>query len=201
MTNEEKILIAIGEIDDELINEASAPYKAKFNSLTRGLTIAASVTIVSAVILASSGLFMPKSFDKNDMGGAAPPFENSGADGGDFVGTVESEHGFISDIVKTGDHTLKFDLRIFLDCSESFDVLLIGKSSDGSKKAICSSGDAPEGYDLILSPTITVNGNEADTLPNKAGVYTVVIDFSAISGTDYTFEEYFEILGFGRIKR
>ena len=77
MTNEEKLLRAIGEIDDELIKEASVSYKKKPTYITHGLTVAASIVFVSAIILAASK-FLPKSFDKA-AGGSDYPLLNDGA--------------------------------------------------------------------------------------------------------------------------
>ena len=203
MTNEEKLLLAIGEIDDGLISEASVAYKRRSTPLMRGLSVAASVVAVSAVVLASGALFAPKSFDKNDAAGeASPPTENAsdGSDGS-YVGALEGKYGFICNVVRVSEHKIMLDLQIICESTEKFDVVILGENPEKQKKAICTSGDVDDGYDLVVSPVITVNGDTADSLPTAVGAYTVVIDFSAIAETDFTWNDYIEILNFGRIER
>ena len=197
MTNHEKLLRAIGEIDDELIKEAQTPYKRVFTPLTRGLTIAASVVLISAAVLSASDLFLPKAFD-NVAGDAAPAPENNSNPG--MLNAIKSKYGYIYGIVRDG-YKISFEIEIFENYDKDFDIELYGKNKLSGALAICTTTDKTNGYELILSPKITVNGDVQDKLPTSVGIYSVTLDFSDIAETDYTWEEYLIISEFGRIYR
>ena len=102
MTNEDMLFRAIGEIDDELIEEASATYKKRINP-AHGLTIAASIVIISSAILAASSHFMQKSFDKAAGGSDyAPPFNDSASDNNCAPPSNDSSNG--SDVLFPGEN-------------------------------------------------------------------------------------------------
>ena len=196
MTNEEKLLFAIGEIDDELIEEVSSVYKKISTPLTRGLTIAASVVAVSAVILTAGVQLLPKSFDANMSGGdACPPVSDSvnGTGKVEFNISLTGDFGRIYNVVQAEDYKTQFVLEILSEGVEKINVTIFGIGADGKQRAICTNGGAIGNYDLIVAPIFKVNGVLTDSLPTDIGIYTVIIDYSAISGTDFTWKNCIEI--------
>ncbi len=184
MTNEEKLLLAMGEIDDELISEASSAYKRRFTPLTRRLSVAASVVLVSAAVLAASELFLPKAFDTGfDGGNASPPFsestENSGCpDGTEFL---ESEYGRIYNLRSIGDDKISFNLSLHSDCDTALDIYFYGINESGMQELVATTDKSSEIYGYTFPPVITVDGVIAEELPNTVGDYSVTIDFANIS--------------------
>ena len=201
MTDKERLLYAIGDIDDTLIEEASLPYKRIFTPLTRGLTVAASVVIVSAVILAAGGGLLPKFEAGGDFdGNAEPPMDGNGSHGSlDGSDIISADCGYISDFRRLGEYFISFTMVIGSDCTEAHDIIIIGKNEETDELAICTTMDDAPGYSLVLSPALTVNGEKVDKLPSSVGQYFVTVDYSSVSATDYTWKSQIEITGFGKI--
>ena len=201
MTNEEKLLRAIGEIDDALVKEASSSYKRRFTPLTRGLTVAASIAVVSTLLIAS-GLLSPNY--KNDVGGDAssPPEMNDGMNGGSSLsGSVfSSDYGYIY-VLKRENNKITLELQLHKDVEIDLEFTLLGKNSERGSSAICTTRTDTLGYELVLSPQIFVGGEPADKLPSKMGYYSVTIDFSVIENTDYDWYGYISVSEFGDIGR
>ena len=167
MTNEEKILLAIGEIDDEIVAEASAPYKRKPLPAKQVLAVAASIAIVAVGITLLPDL-SKKSFDA--VGNAAAP-EASNPDVshlGDiaYLGCEDGVYRFILDL---GENVGPIDVTLkSLDGS----VVYTTEPTDASND---SSSDVE-----IRRPTITVNGVSVDALPTEPGEYEITISFDGV---------------------
>lgn len=199
MTKEEKLLRAIGEIDEELIKDAASPYKKRFTPLTRGLTVAASIAVTSAILIASSGLLSPK-FD-NAMGGdAAPEVNDSASPGKDSYSTyIESAIGYIYDVREVDTGKISFGLLLYSDTDTRLNVNVFANDAQGNTRLVATNDIDSENYTPKLSPTLTVNLEPCDTLPQKGGNYFITIDFSKILGDENPDFSYIEIVGFGKI--
>lgn len=208
MTNEEKLYLAIGEIDDALIEEAGGDYVRKNNYTKRLIAIAASAAIVTVAVIGSSRFFDASL--KNDMAGDAPgdyepnmkPGANEGygpessASGTDGSGdTDNATDGTSYAALKSINATnLTLKLTICEDMQSPIDVYLY--SADKSV-VYTTAKDADEGN--VRRPTVIVNGEIADGLPYESGSYEVKIIFDGIDALDVEWEKYLFIDGFAPI--
>ena len=193
MKNEELLYLAIGEIDEELIKEASAPYKKGIPKLYKKLTIAASVTIVSAAVIAGAMMAGAPSLDKS---GSSPDCNNAGSPYEDFESLLTDNAGnSISEIKLLDEYTVSLRLRILSELTTPYELTMIGYSLSGdhSRIAICTTGTPSVEYDTVLSPTITVNGAPSAALPTSVGEYEITVDFSVISEHDFIWDDFLSI--------
>ena len=197
MTNEEKLRRAIGEIDDELLKEASLTYKRRFTPATRGLTVAASVVLVSAAVLAASGAFLPKAFDNVGSDADASPGFNNAHPESNGGGEISSNDGCIYDIKAAGEWKISFGLLLYNDVSEPLEINVYGIDENGNNVLISTTDKSSDGYDENLAPIITVNLDTADRLPDKGGNYFVTVDLSSVFNGERDNLGYIEISGFG----
>ena len=222
MTNEEKILRAIGEIDEELIKEASTPYayKRTFTPLTRGLTVAASVVLVSAAVLSASQLIFslsqkgsdkggmsnsndmlyPEDGDGSDLNGAPSNGSSGSDDDGEKSEIIKSNYGVICGIERE-EFSVSFTLKLYRDSDLDFKVTLIGVNKENGKLASCTDAPNTHLFDEVFPINITVDGKRADKLPTSEGTYEISVDYSEISETEYEWNDYITIWGFGDIQR
>ena len=185
MKNEEKLLLAIGEISDDIIAEASSPYQINRIPFKRAAAIAASVAVVTIGVTLLSGIFAKK-FDANLSGGSAPNM--NGAMEGDCS---EPRIGSLVYMGKSGDNSFNFILT--LDTTGSVNILL--KSTDGN--IFYTTDEAtPNGVE-IRRPTITVNGELSDSLPSLPGEYDITISFDEMED-NVEWNKYITIDPFGR---
>lgn len=178
-----KLALALGEIDDKLVEEARVPYPI-FMTTKRLVTIAASLLVVIVVGIAAVGL-APMIVPMMDKGGNASAPEASDKNNspsamygvGELVVRGESN---ITLIDKTnGKYTFLLNLGEDL---EDLDIYVYGykAGADGAFKltpVVATTADVtPEGYERIDMPKFLVNGSETNTVPTRAGTYTITID-------------------------
>ena len=174
MKNEEKLLLAIGEISDDIISEAEAPYKRRLVPTKKTLAIAASVAVVAVGITLLPGL-LPR--PKFDVGDAAPPEMNGGANGGKVnLDVSETGCGRLECTGRTDGHTFSFILTLYTDLNFPLDVTF--KAKDGSIVYTTEEGVSVDTE--IRRPTITVNGEAKDALPTLSGEYDITISFDGM---------------------
>ena len=174
MKNEEKLLLAIGEISDDIIAEAETPYKRRLVPTKKTLAIAASVAVVAVGIALLPGL-LPR--PKFDAGMAAPPEMNGGASGGEVnLDVSERDCGRLECTGRTDGHTFSFTLTLYSDLTSPLHVTL--KSSDGSVAYTTEEGVSVDTE--IRRPTVTVNGEVQQNLPTTAGEYEITISFDGM---------------------
>ena len=195
MKNEEKLYLALGEIDDSLIEEATTPIK-RSGKVIKIVAIAASGYILTTAALASAGIGLllnggmkdnqssDPSFDGiyND-GSSRPNYGGSSSNGSPAPNEPENSPGdsatngkyFYSDfglVTLKGkvDNQIFFTLEIFRESDSLLHVSSYSKSG-----AIISSTDPEASVDLM--PIIFVDGRQSDSLPSEIGVYNVAIIF------------------------
>ena len=175
MKNEEKLLLSIGEISDDIIAEAEAPYKRRLAPTKKTLAIAASVAVVAVGITLLPGL-LEGSFDKNSGGNSAPEM-NGGMDGTEMNFDIsETTHGILECIERTDGYSFNFKLTLYADLKSPLDVKL--KSQNGS--VVYTTEDASTEGVEVRRPTITVNGEVKQNLPTAAGEYDITISFDGM---------------------
>ena len=110
---------------------------------------------------------------------------NDGMDGN----PTDTAPAIISNAELIDEYTVRFSMNVTDKGKAPPEIKLIGKrTSDDTEtlNGICSTVAPDGGFDVILSPIVTVNGEHADTLPTDPGVYEVTLDFSVI--TEYDLE-------------
>lgn len=182
MKSTEKLYLAIGEIDEKLIEEATSPVKKIAIPIRRFITIAASIVIICTVAIASlnylGDLFLPK----NGGNAAVPPTESEdNIAAPDFGGSNNKDdellgnNMFYSDIgslMLVGREGNKFSF--ILNLISPTDTPIHIHSYDEKDNKI-SSSDSTSG--LANSPIIYVDGKEVDSLPCEMGIYYLNIVF------------------------
>lgn len=195
MKNEEKLLLAIGEISDDIILEASTPYKRKFIPTKKTMAIAASIAVVTIGITLLPRLF-DGVFDKNAGGSSAPEYGDgmNGAIGGgtENLDISETSAGRMECVEKTDGYKFGFTLTLYADLVSSLDVTF--ESTD--KSIIYTTKESIADSTEIRRPTITVNGEVATTLPIKAGEYDITISFDGME-QDVSWSRYINVTEFG----
>lgn len=195
MKNEEKLYLALGEIDDSLIEEATTPIK-RSGKVIKIVAIAASGYILTTAALASAGIGLllnggmvgnkdsaPSFDDIYNDGSSRPNYGGSSSNGSPAPNEPENSPGdsatdgryFYSDfglitLKAKVDNQIFLTLEIFRE-SDS----LIHVSSYNKYGMIISSTDPEASVDLM--PIILVNGRQSDSLPSEVGVYSVSIIF------------------------
>ncbi|MBP3401670.1 MAG: hypothetical protein J6K85_01275 [Clostridia bacterium] len=191
MKNEEKLLLAIGEISDDIISEVSEPYKRKPFPMKQTLAIAASLAVV-VVGVSLSGIFDAR-LDKNMSGAASAPELNDGHyDGSNGSGKFDDVAylGAIAYVGKVGENSFSFNLSLNMDSP----IHVTLKSLDGT--VIYTTENISDEDVEIRRPTITVNGEAADALPSLAGEYDITITFDGME-ENIEWSEYISINPFG----
>ncbi len=189
MKSEEKLLLAIGEISDDIISEVSAPYTRKQFPMRQALAIAASVTVVVVGVSFLSRMF-GTGLDKNMMGSASAP-ESNGSHYGDVSDKVDGAYlGALAYVGKVGENSFAFNLSLNIDSP----VHVTLKSLDGS--VIYTTEDVTSVGVEIRRPTITVNGEAVDSLPSLAGEYDITITFDGME-ENIEWSEYISFNPFG----
>ena len=183
MKNEEKLYLAIGEIDDGIIAEASETVVKKSAVAVKIIAIAASAFIVTiGVLLSAGGLLGQKNMDSAPS--ADGSWENKAESPGmPMPGEDEvSDREFISDIGRltllgNEGNSYSFILEITVPTNKPIHVHTLDKSHNYN-----SSTDPAKG--TALSPTILVNGKAADYLPGEIGRYEIEILFPDFNDMD-----------------
>ncbi len=201
---EDLLLLAIGEIDDDLIEEANEPYrKSKFWNTRAFATIAASLLVVIGII-AGSRLFDIPLFDMNAGGNASPP------GGGDFGGGVGSGdegsedgsnettgddglHNPITSITindgslsltDSGGYRYVFTLTL---TSEIERIDAIFTMYLGSEEFIVATDGADlDGKSSIGTPRLYVDDVLSLSIPRTPGTYEISFDLSEYTDAGYS---------------
>lgn len=185
MKNEEKLYLALGEIDDSLIEEATTPIK-RSGKVIKIIAIAASGYILTTAALASAGIGLllngeikDSQSSGSDMNAAPPPYGGSTApdyspeaNPDDSVTNGKyfySDFGLVTLKGKVGNQIF-LTLEIFRESDSLLHVSSYSKSG-----AIISSTNPGASVDLM--PIIFVDGRQSDSLPSEVGVYSVSIIF------------------------
>ena len=176
MTNEEKLLHAIGEISDDIIWEASTPYKQSLIN-KKSLTIAASIAAV-AVGISILPLALGNAFDKGAAGGNSAPEMGTDSSNGS-LDIREESFGSLAYHGRLDENVYSFTLLIMSEAPEAIDVTLYSK--DGSI-LYTTADDTPEGV-VVRRPVITVDGVAQDKLPTEVGAYDITISFDGIENS------------------
>ena len=196
MKSEEKLLLAIGEIDESIIAEASADYKRKFVFNKKALAVAASVAVVAVTISMLPGLLLGR-LDKDAAGGDAAPEMNGGMlESGKDV-RVES-YGSLTYNGKKSDDKFSFTLIIVTDATSPIDIYLYDNDPDVSI-VYTTANNMPSDME-VRRPTITVNGEAASALPTTAGEYEITINFDGLEET-VKWNNLFKVGDFGDFHR
>ena len=195
MTNEEKLLHAIGEISDDIILEASTPYKQSLIN-KKSLTIAASIAAV-AVGISILPLALGNAFDKGAAGGNSAPEMGGSMNNSDTnLDISETSYGILECTIKTDGHTFNFALTLYADLNAPLDVTFMSK--DGS--VIYTTEDIGAEDAEVRRPTITVNGEVTESLPSAAGEYSINISFDGME-VDKEWKSYIRFTDFGPFYR
>jgi len=210
MTGSEKLLRAIGEIDEVMIADAALPYSPFKRFKSSAPMIAASFIVCVAVVIALARFlpaFGPAGGSAPDMNGSMTgdasgenggnssqaPGDNSGSNGsGSPLKLIyyKSPNGIIIPIDTEGD-THRFTVKNYIDLPTAITVTKSFRSKTGEKRS------ATNRKGTTLNLKIFVEGVEVDNIPTAAGTYEVTIDFSEITKLGYTpYGNYFNFGGY-----
>ena len=206
MKSNEKLLAAIGEIDDSLIAEAEQYEGRGRVSLYKKLSVAACLLIVSAGIVGAVHLFPKPNFDAET---SEPPtdsgLKNDGVINGieSTGGIIEMSFGALRQLSREG-NVYTFVMTLY-EQTERQDITLRGSGCDQWGEPILVISTTAPFAELthipVAPPMLKVDGVNADTLPTAVGEYTVEVDLSPLIDAGYEPDGYFVFGSFGRISR
>lgn len=198
---EELLLLAIGEIDDDLIEEATVPYVRPRIFTPKGISaIAASFILIIGIFLGIRNMDLFKFMDAYG-GNAAPESSNNGTmDGneegsgnasGDYVGSGDLHDPVTSITIDGGTLTLTdsggYRYGFTLTVTEQIPKIdaIFRVFRDGEEFTVSTEG-APHGYgEVIGSPNVYVNGVISSEIPTSPGVYEISFDLSEFTDNGY----------------
>nr|MBE6544864.1 hypothetical protein [Oscillospiraceae bacterium] len=191
MRNEEKLYLAIGEIDERLIEEAGSAYKKPL-PIKKMVAAAACVVLVTVAAIGMSDMFLLMGNNGNSGGDMAP-----GMNGGSAESEIPENGVLVSDIGKltlleTSDMSFTFRLEVYLPTALPIDIYLYSK--DGSTVYTTAENVSTSS---VYRPTILIDGEAAERLPGEIGRYEVTISFEGIEELDLQWQRYFTIDNFG----
>ena len=190
MRAEEKLYLAMSEISDEIVEEASTPYK-KPSFLQTGIVKAAAILVCASVLLITATT-LPTIFSAK--GGASPEL-NNGSDGSGVVGSAAPEFtdaGIYLANVQYDKENARYTFKLIVaEYHEKLDIYIYGLIDDDGDKVpvICTTSDELIGdYARVVRPIITVNGEMCENLPTAIDVYDVIVDMSEtdLENVDWT---------------
>jgi hypothetical protein len=208
MTSNEKLYLAIGEIDDSLIEEASKPVKRTAIIIKRIGAIAACFIIGTSILLLSKTLFKPKgdmspsSPDSNFAPAPGAPGDGKEDESVDYLDKIYSDFGCLEQVYSDG-VSFEFNLTLDIALDQPIEVYLYskdGKTVFTTKISENDSEDTGNNGVTVLRPTILIGGVSANSLPKEAGRYRVSISFDGLDESEIDWNSYFHIDGFGPIK-
>lgn len=193
MKDNEKLLYAIGEVDEELIAEAEVR-PSPFSRLYKRIgAIAASLILSVTVGIAAMNIFPAKKMDNDTSApgsAAGDMMENAGANSS-TVPRLDFAGGSIELVSKTD---TVYIIRIILENSiTDYDATL--HFTDKSGREI----EFPLISGEELSPTVTVNGKTVAALPTEAGEYEMRIDLTYLEKEGYSFTGRITFWGLGAL--
>lgn len=202
---------AIGEIDDELIKEASYPTRKSSSVYKMPFVVCTAVFLIMIIFTGAVKLFMPSNISpgEDNMSNAPDfPLGDSAAGGsqnsaqGNSAATLYTNGASLKLLQKNGS-VFTFKLIITKE-QDSIDVIIRGYETDSFGEpifVISTTADYAELTHIPLSPPkITIDGKEVTKIPTAIGEYTLTVDLSNLK-KDYIWEEIFTISPFGNIKR
>ncbi|MBQ8302314.1 MAG: hypothetical protein IJX97_02050 [Clostridia bacterium] len=197
MKNAEKLYYAIGEIDDNLISEASVPYK-KAGQIVKRIVKAASITIVTTLflfvslvggLLFGTGGFKDAAPDSNGGAMAPAPPENGEAD--DESIWLSSSYGRIR--LETVSHnSIGISLYLDEDIDTPIDFTLYSKDKAFAYSTVENAAQT------VYEPTVYVYTLDLTEMPTEKGYYRIFIYFGNMS-EEIEWENYVEFDDFGRL--
>lgn len=206
---------AIGEIDDDLIKEASAPARRSSSVYKTPLAVCAAVFLIMIFFSGAVKLFMPSGSDGNaNLGGDnmsnAPdlPLGDSTAGGSQNSSQGNSAAILYTDgaslkLLQKSDSVYTFKLIITKE-QDSIDVIIRGSGKDEAGEpifVISTTADYAELTHIPLSPPkIKIDGEDVTKITTAIGEYTLTVDLSSLE-KGFVWEEMFTISPFGEIKR
>ena len=182
-----KLLLACGEIDDRLIDEARRPYPIFF-TVKRTTTLVATLLLV--VMVGIAALFVAPSLMAGDAATDANNTGNRYLSLGDK--SFNSASGSSITFVDKTDYKYSFYINLTEDI-EALNMYIYGYPMEGGQPSfkspvVATTSDAPpSGYTVIDMPRLLVDGVEATALPTAAGTYLVTVDLSKIQ-SNYMFD-------------
>ena len=135
------------------------------------------MAVVALTIALLPGLLLGR-FNKNDAGGDAAPEMNGGMMNGS-ADVREEDFGSLIYNGRKSDGTYSFTLIIVTEATSPIDVYLYSQDSTIVYTTAQSVSDVTE----IRRPTITVNGEVAESLPTTAGEYEIILGFEGLEDT------------------
>lgn len=197
MRNEEKLYLAIGEIDDGLIEEAGASYKKPF-PVKKIVAAAACVVLVTVAAIGVPNMFNLMDKGGNMEGDMAPGMNGGSAgfpeNGGSEIpknDVIEGDIGRLT-LLESNGASFTFLLNVYLPSSVPIDIYL--ESIDGI--AVYTTAENVTGAS-VYRPTVLVDGEVSDRLPGEIGEYEVTISFDGIDELDVRWKRYFTVYSFG----
>ena len=171
MKSEEKLLFAIGEISDDIIAEASTPYRKSIIN-RKSMTIAASIAAI-AIGIGILPLALGNSVDKAG-GNSAPEMGGDSTNG--HLDISEEEFGTLTYHGRLDENTYSFTLLITDEAPERIDISLYSKDNS----IVYTTADEAEDGVTVRRPTITVDGVAKDSLPTEIGTYDITVSFEGL---------------------
>ncbi len=204
----ELIYLAIGNIDEELIEEAKEPSRSKmpFVFSKRLIAAAASFLILFASIYLIPNMLMYM-MGGSSMGTSqdAPSDDDIGSDdnsnGNDSIGVTIRTEGAILTLLKKDSDIYTFSLSVKKE-QEALDVTVKGyyTDSDGYIIHVISTtrAYAELTHEIKPPPKIYVNGTPVTEIPKTVGEYILTVDLSELDKS-YVWDNYFIVDPFGII--
>lgn len=201
--NEELLLLAMSEIDDDLIEEATVPYARSriFNRKT--LSAIAACLVVAIGITAGARLI--DVFDSGNMAGgeSSPEGETNGS-----AGDSENEDGIDTPIISQSTANGQLDLIDSAGYSFVFRLSITGEHEkidaifplykDGELYIVATDGaDVDMGAAVIGTPQMYIDGSLATGIPTDVGVYEIHFDLSEYTDAGYSVGNRITISPFG----
>lgn len=214
MKSKEKLYLAIGQIDEKLIEEATTPVSKAPFVIKKIITIAASIFVVNTVVIISLGMMMISGLGGKHNGSPNnPDYNYSEPNGSEAPNNGNNNESVPPDnIIKSEIGKLvildrnKNEFYLVLDIFIPTDTPLHINCYDDAGNIISSTDPSMNSKN---SPVIIVDGMTADSLPCEVGKYQVKIIFPELTDdnnnngsppdTNESKPKYFTIDNFGTI--
>lgn len=204
-----KLLLAVGDIDDKLVEDAKKPYPIFF-TIKRTIALVASLILVMVISISAIAL-APVIFDGANSaapGGSADapsqsPSRPDGGDGVDSTGSLISKdvsvpYGTASSIAMVDNASSRYSFLVNIgDDIEKIELYIFGYTIDESgtltKVVATTVQDVPDGYTRISLPKLLVstsgmNESEVNAIPTAHGSYVLSFDLSSYKANGFIVE-------------
>lgn len=207
-----KLLLAVGDIDDKLVEDAKKPYPIFF-TIKRTIALVASLILVMVISISAIAL-APVIFD--GANGAAPggsadapsqgPSGPNGSNGvaspdspGSLIGKdVSVPYGTASSIAMVDNTGSRYSFLVNIgDDIEKIELYIFGYTIDESgtltKVVATTVQDVPDGYTRISLPKLLVSTSgmsesEVNAIPTAYGSYVLSFDLSSYKANGFIVE-------------